>query len=271
MKPIFKASHLKKYYPIKKGLFKNHVEYVKAVDDVSFSVDEQEIVGIVGESGCGKSTTARLAMRLIEPTAGEIEFLGDNFLELEGKRLKKARLNMQMVFQDPLASLNPRKTILDNLGEALLYHKRVKNKQEQAEVIVDILSKIGLPSTALGQYPHQFSGGQQQRLSIGRAIALNPRLLILDEAVSALDLSVQAQILNLLYNLKNTLKLSYLFISHDLNVVRSLCDRVIVMYKGQIVEQSPTESLFNSPKHPYTQQLLDSLPKLHPALEKYHQ
>lgn len=181
-------------------------------------------------------------------------------MSLKGKALTLHRQKIQMVFQDPLASLNPRKTILDNIGEALLYHKLIATKQEQIDHVCEILKQVGLPISSLKQYPHQFSGGQQQRISIGRAIAMKPKLIILDEAVSALDLSVQAQILNLLYSLKEQLGLSYLFISHDLSVIRCLCDRILVMYQGKIVEEQPTEKLFTSPQHPYTKQLLNSLP-----------
>ncbi|MBS0623342.1 MAG: ABC transporter ATP-binding protein [Verrucomicrobia bacterium] len=258
--PLFEVKNLKKFFPIYRGLLNRQIGEVRAVDDVSFVIHEREIVGIVGESGCGKSTTARTAIRLLEPTSGEVYFLGRNFLSLKGKALTLHRQKIQMVFQDPLASLNPRKTILDNIGEALLYHKLIATKQEQIDHVCEILKQVGLPISSLKQYPHQFSGGQQQRISIGRAIAMKPKLIILDEAVSALDLSVQAQILNLLYSLKEKLGLSYLFISHDLSVIRCLCDRILVMYQGKIVEEQPTEKLFTSPQHPYTKQLLNSLP-----------
>lgn len=260
MNPLFEARHLKKHFPVRRGFLRKTVKVIKAVDDISFTINRQEIVGIVGESGSGKSTTARLAMRLINPTSGEIDFLEEDFMSKKGKALANMRIEMQMVFQDPLASLNPRKTVLDNIGEALLYHKRVRNREEQAHAVIQILKQIGLGANILSHYPHQFSGGQQQRLSIGRAIALRPQLIILDEAVSALDLSVQAQILNLLYELKERLKLSYLFISHDLHVVRSICDRVLVMYQGKIVEDRETEALFEDPQHDYTKTLLGSLP-----------
>lgn len=267
MTPLLKVNNLKKYFPILKGVFRRQIGQVKAVDDISFEIYEGEIVGMVGESGSGKSTAGRTAIRLIEPTAGEITFLGANFRTLSPKQLRQARQKVQMVFQDPLASLNPRKTLLDNIGEALLYHHVVRTRKDQIERTAEILNKIGLSPSIMGNYPHQFSGGQQQRISIGRAIALQPKLVICDEAVSALDLSVQAQILNLLYDLKQSLKLSYLFISHDLSVVKSLCNRVLVMYKGNIVESGPVEKIFNFPQHPYTQLLLDSIPKPYPSTQ----
>ena len=264
MKKLLKVTNLKKFFPIKRGNFRRHVGDVKAVDGVSFSIHEGEIVGLVGESGSGKSTVGRAAIRLIEPTEGEIEFLNENFHAASSRQLRLLRRKVQMVFQDPLASLNPRKTVLENLGEPLLYHKQVHSFEEQISAVEKILTKVGIPPSALDHYPHQFSGGQQQRLSIGRALGLQPQLIVCDEAVSALDLSVQAQILNLLIDLKQAFKLSYLFISHDLSVVRHLCDRILVMYRGKIVEEGPTEALFENPKHPYTQLLLASVPRKHP-------
>ncbi|MCH9608629.1 MAG: Glutathione import ATP-binding protein GsiA [Chlamydiales bacterium] len=264
MNQILEVKNLKKHFPIKRGFFRKPLQTVRAVNGISFTIGEKEIVGLVGESGCGKSTAARCLTRLIEPSSGEISFLDEDLLSLRGKELRAKRREMQMVFQDPLASLNPRKTILENIGEALLYHRLLKSRDAQIEQVSLILKKIGIAENALGQYPHQFSGGQQQRISIGRAIALKPRLLICDEAVSALDLSVQAQILNLLYDLKHQFKLSYLFISHDLTVVQSLCDRILVMHQGEIVEEGSREAIFEDPKHPYTKKLLSSLPSSHP-------
>ncbi len=263
MKKLLEVRHLKKYFPIKQGILRRHVGNVCAVDGVSFTLHEGEILGLVGESGSGKSTTGRAAIRLIEPTAGEVEFLGENFRKASGKKLRALRQQVQMVFQDPSASLNPRKTILDNLGEPLLYHKRVSTRDEQVHLVEEILHKVGVSKEGLYHYPHQFSGGQQQRLSIGRALGLHPKLIICDEAVSALDLSVQAQILNLLLDLKRLYKLSYLFISHDLNVVRHLCDRVLVMREGRVVEEGSIETIFEDPQHDYTKLLLSSIPKSH--------
>jgi len=262
---LLNVKNLKKYFPIRRGVFRRHIGDVKAVDGISFSIASGEIVALVGESGSGKSTAGRAAIRLIEPTEGEITLLGENLSLVSSKRLRQLRQKVQMVFQDPLASLNPRKTILENIGGALLYHRLVSSREEQIAEVTKILDKIGMPLDSLNQYPHQFSGGQQQRISIGRAIALSPKLIICDEALSALDLSVQAQILNLLYDLKQAFKLSYLFISHDLSVVRYLCDRILVMYRGKIVESGPTQAIFEEPKHPYTQMLLASTTKKHPG------
>lgn len=269
MKSLLRVTNLKKYFPIKRGILRRHVGDVKAVDGISFSIDSGEIVGLVGESGSGKSTVGKTSIRLIEPTEGEISFLGENLRAASGEKLRSLRKEVQMVFQDPLASLNPRKTVLENIGEPLLYHKRVASKEEQIFAVKKILQDIGLPDSAIDHYPHQFSGGQQQRLSIGRAVGLNPKLIICDEAVSALDLSIQAQILNLLRDLKSTLKLSYLFISHDLSVVRHFCDRILVMSQGKIIEEGAAEELFTNPRHPYTQLLLASIPKKHPREKKY--
>lgn len=265
MTTLLQVNDLKKYFPIKRGIFRRHVGDVKAVDGVSFSIKAGEIVGLVGESGSGKSTTGRAAIRLIEPTAGEIYFLGKNLARLSGKKLRHMRSHVQMVFQDPLASLNPRKTVLQNVGDPLLFHKRVHSREEQIFEVEKILKRVGMDTGVLNHYPHQFSGGQQQRLSIGRAIGLGPKLVVCDEAVSALDLSVQAQILNLLLDLKKSHKLSYLFISHDLSVVRHFCDRILVMHRGKIVEEGTTEQIFEAPTHSYTQLLLSSVPRRHPA------
>lgn len=265
---LLKVDNLYKYFPVYSGLFRKQVASVKAVNGISFSLRQGEVLGLVGESGSGKSTVGRAAIRLIEPTSGEIEFKGQNLLKMSAAELLKTRLEMQMIFQDPLASLNPRKTIRESIGDPLFYHKIAKNSQDQTERVAFALSQVGLSPDLMYRYPHEFSGGQQQRICIGRAIAMGPKLLITDEAVSALDVSVQSQILNLLTFLKEKLGLSYLFISHDLSVVRHICDRVIVMYLGKVMEEAPTEELFSNPKHPYTLALLSAVPKAHPNEKK---
>lgn len=255
---------LKKYFPIMAGLFRKQVGVIKAVDDIDFTIHSGQVLGMVGESGCGKSTAARTAIRLLEPTAGESFFEGRSLFSLAPQQLKTLRKDIQMVFQDPYASLNPRKNIRENMGEALLYHGIVSNREEQAEHVADTLQQVGLSPDVMTRYPHEFSGGQQQRICIGRAIALRPKLLVCDEAVSALDVSIQAQILNLLLELKEVLHLSYLFISHDLSVIRHISDEVVVLYAGKIIETRPTDEIFEDPHHPYTQALLAAIPRLQP-------
>lgn len=266
--PLLEVTGLKKYFPITAGLLRKQIGEVKAVDGVDFSIYPKHVLGMVGESGCGKSTVGRTAIRLLEPTAGQINFLGKNFLELSALELRQTRQELQIVFQDPFASLNPRQTVGNSIGEALIYHGIVKNKKEEKEYVATIMKKVGLFPDLMNRYPHQFSGGQQQRLCIGRAIAVNPKLLVLDEAVSALDVSIQAQILNLLEELKNTMGLSYLFISHDLSIVRHISDWVVVLYLGKVMESASVEELFNNPKHPYTQALLSAIPPRHPGEKK---
>lgn len=255
---VLEVKGLKKYFPIHNGVFQKEINLIKAVDDVSFAVSQGEILGVVGESGSGKSTLAKTAIALLKPTYGEILFMGEK-IDYRSNKLRSLRKDVQMVFQDPYSSLNPRKTIQISLTEALYYHGIVKDKQELTKRALEILDLIGLPKDSLDRYPHEFSGGQQQRICIGRAIALKPKLIVCDEAVSALDVSVQAQILNLLYNLKKELDLSYLFISHDLNVVRHFCDRILVMHFGRVVEEGNAKELFNDPKNSYTQALFASL------------
>lgn len=267
-KPLLEVKNLKKYFPVTAGIFRHEVASIKAVDDIDFSVNSGEVVGLVGESGSGKSTAARAAIRLIEPTSGSVEFDGQDLMSLSQKQMMPMRKDIQIVFQDPYASLNPRKSILDSIGEGVLYHGIVTNRKEQAEYVAEILKRIGLSPDIMMRYPHQFSGGQQQRICIGRAIAMQPKLIVCDEAVSALDVSVQAQILNLLHELKETMGLSYLFISHDLSIVRHICDRVIVLYLGKVMETAPTEELFSNPKHPYTQALLSATPASYPGESK---
>ncbi len=267
---ILEAKNIKKYFPIKKGLLLRHVADVKAVDDVTLTVNKGETVGIVGESGCGKSTLGRTLIRLYEPTAGEIKFAGKNFIELKGEDLRKKRKEMQMIFQDPYASLDPRMTIGQILKQPFEIHGILKSSA-QDEKVKWLLEVVGLKASHVNRYPHEFSGGQRQRICIARAIALEPELVICDEPVSALDVSIQAQILNLLKDLQEKLKLTYVFISHDLSVVQYFCDRIAVMYLGKIVEIGTREEIFNNPKHPYTQALLSSIPRVGEGKKKMKQ
>ncbi len=261
---MLKVRNLTKYFPVYSGVFRYQVNVIKAVDDISFEIKKGEVLGMVGESGSGKSTAGRAAIRLIEPTSGQITFLGHDLLKLSQVEMKGYRKKIQMVFQDPYSSLNPRKTICESIGEPLLFHQIVKTKREQQERVAYLLEQVGLSADVMDRYPHEFSGGQQQRICIGRALGLEPELIVCDEAVSALDVSVQAQILNLLSELKERLHLSYLFITHDLSVVRHLCDRVVVMHGGKIVESASVEHLFADPQDPYTKKLLAAIPREYP-------
>lgn len=266
-KPLLEVENLKKHFPIHKGIFSRIHGYVKAVDGVSFQLAKGETLGIVGESGCGKSTAARSLLRLMEPTGGSVRFEGKNFLELEGDELRKMRRNMQIIFQDPYSSLNPRKTVANIVGEALTAHKIATGK-ERDERVVGLLQKVGLSPDYLNRYPHEFSGGQRQRIGIARALALHPSLIVCDEAVSALDVSVQAQVINLLINLRKEMDLSYLFIAHDLSVVKHISHRIAVMYLGRVVEMASSDDLFAGPKHPYTEALLSAIPDPNPSKAK---
>lgn len=261
---LLEVKNLKKYFPIYAGLFRKQIGVVKAVDGIDFSISTGKVLGLVGESGSGKSTAARAAIRLLEPTSGESFFEGRSLFTLTKDEMKPLRKEIQIIFQDPFASLNPRKNIRENMGEALLYHGVVSTKEEQGELVAETLGRVGLSPDAMIRYPHEFSGGQQQRICIGRAIALRPKLLICDEAVSALDVSIQAQILNLLLELKEQFELSYLFISHNLSVVRHISDEIAVLYQGKIVENRAADELFAQPEHPYTRTLLASIPTLVP-------
>ena len=256
---LLKVEHLKKYFPIQTGILSKKSGEVKAVDDLSFEVYEGETLGIVGESGCGKSTAGRAIMRLLEPTSGKVTFVDVELTDLSNKEMRKMRRDIQMVFQDPYASLNPRHTVGKILEEPLIVHGIGKSK-ERKERVQEYLEIVGLSSYHAKRYPHQFSGGQRQRIGIARALMTNPRLIIADEPVSALDVSIQAQVLNLMQKLQQDLKLTYIFIAHDLGVVRHISNRVGVMYLGRIVELADSESLYREPLHPYTQALLSAVP-----------
>ncbi|WP_010274264.1 ABC transporter ATP-binding protein [Paenibacillus senegalensis] len=266
-KELLRVDSLKMYYPIKGGFLGRTVNHVKAVDDISFTIYEGETVSIVGESGCGKSTTGRAIMRLEEPTAGRVWFEGTDLLKLTKKQMLRKRRELQMIFQDPYASLNPRKTAAQTLEEALKIQQIVP-ADKRRERAIELLEMVGLAAYQADRFPHEFSGGQRQRIGIARALSVNPKLVICDEAVSALDVSIQAQVLNLLKKLQKELKLTYLFISHDLGVVRHISNRIIVMYLGKIVEIADKASLFNDAQHPYTQALLSAIPSLNPANKK---
>ncbi|KAB7705034.1 dipeptide ABC transporter ATP-binding protein [Bacillus aerolatus] len=266
-KIILEVDHLKQYFKVKTDSLFKPKTFVKAVDDVSFQLFEGETLSIVGESGCGKSTTGRAILRLDEPTDGQIFFAGKNILELSKKEMRKLRGDLQVIFQDPFASLNPRQTVKQILDEAMAIQEVVA-KPQRMDRMLELLRYVGLPPESLDRYPHEFSGGQRQRIGIARALAVNPKLIICDEAVSALDVSIQAQILNLLKELQKQFQLTFLFISHDLSVVRHISDRVMVMYLGKVVEIAEKKTLFDSPLHPYTQALLSSIPTLDPTLKR---
>lgn len=270
---ILQVDNLKKYYPIKKGLFRKVVGHVKAVDGVSFFVREGETVGVVGESGCGKTTAGRSILRIIEPTSGEIKFRtgGEmvNLLSQNKQQMKKIRQEIQMVFQDPFSSLDPRLSVKDIIAEPLSIHK-IGSQRERIERVEELMGYVGLAPYQMNRYPHEFSGGQRQRIGIARALALNPKLIVCDEPVSALDVSVQAQVINLLFDLQKQFGLTYLFIAHDLSVVEHVSDRIMVMYVGEIVEMAPSNSLYTTPQHPYTEALLQAIPIPDPRIKRVH-
>jgi peptide/nickel transport system ATP-binding protein len=268
---ILEVDDLKKYFPIKKGFFKRVVGQVRAVDEVSFFINEGETLGLVGESGCGKTTTARCILRAIEPSSGHIHFLkasGEtvDIVTLPKEEMRYLRSEMQMIFQDPYASLNPRHNIFDIVGEPLFVIQQMTDREERTARVTELLQLVGLRPEYMKRFPHAFSGGQRQRIVIARALALNPRLIVADEPVSALDVSVQAQVLNLMLDLQRKLNLTYLFVAHDLSVVKHICDRVAVMYVGKIVEVSPTDDLYNEPLHPYTAALMAAVPVADPRI-----
>jgi peptide/nickel transport system ATP-binding protein len=267
---LLEVKNLRKFFPIRKGILQKVVGQVRAVDDVNFFVNQGETLSLVGESGCGKTTTSRCILRAIDPTEGQILFRTDDgtvvdVAALPESKVQRLRSQMQMVFQDPFSSLNPRMTLLDIVGEPLLVNG-MKNRQERQDRVAELLRLVGMRPEYMRRYPHAFSGGQRQRIGIARALALSPRLVVADEPVSALDVSVQAQILNLLLELQEQLGLTYLFVAHDLSVVKHVSERVAVMYVGQIVEMAKTEALFNNPRHPYTEALLSAVPKPDPRL-----
>ena len=264
---LLSVEHLKKYFPVRRGLFSRTVGHVKAVDDVSFTIRRGETLGLVGESGCGKTTAGRSILRLIEPTAGRVQFEGRDVASAAGSDLRRLRRDMQIVFQDPFSSLNPRMTVQAIVEEGLIVHG-LGQRDERRHRVRQALERVGLDPDYAGRYPHEFSGGQRQRIGVARALVLEPKFLILDEPISALDVSIQSQIINLLADLREQFSLTYLFISHDLSVVQYLSDHVVVMYLGEIVESAPREELYANPLHPYTQALLSAIPTMDPAARR---
>ncbi|MEE8152890.1 MAG: dipeptide ABC transporter ATP-binding protein [candidate division NC10 bacterium] len=267
MEPLLVVKNLKKYFPLKRGIWFGEGAEVRAVDGVSFEVRRGETMGLVGESGCGKSTMARLILRLLEPTAGEVYFGKASVFETNKEEMRQLRRKMQIVFQDPYSSLDPRMPVDEIVGEGLTIHRLARGK-EKTDRVVDLLEMVGLGREHMGRYPHEFSGGQRQRIGIARALAVGPEFLIADEPVSALDVSIQAQIINLFEDLQEQLGLTYLFIAHDLRVVKHISDRVAVMYLGQIVELADSDELYRNPLHPYTQALLSAIPEVDPQSKR---
>ena len=264
---LLEIKNLVKYFPIKKGVFKRTVGWVKAVDDVTFEVYEGETLGLVGESGCGKTTTALSILRLEEPTNGQVIFDGKDIIKMKKSDMRKERKNMQIIFQDPYSSLNPRIKIKDIIAEGMLTHKIV-NSRDKYKRVGELLEKVGIPPEYMDRFPHEFSGGQRQRIGIARALALEPKIIMCDEAVSALDVSIRSQIINLLKDLQKEFNLTYLFIAHDLSVIKYISDRVVVMYLGKVVEIADKKELFADTMHPYTQALISAVPVPNPDYKK---
>jgi len=266
--PLLQVKDLVKHFPIKGGLLGRTAAHVRAVDGVSFELAKGETLGLVGESGCGKSTTGRCVLHLIEPTSGEVWFEGRKITGLDREAMRSLCRDMQIIFQDPYASLDPRMTVGAIVGEALVIHKLTRNDREYRDRIVELLETVGLSADHLRRYPHEFSGGQRQRIGIARALAVSPKLIVCDEPVSALDVSIQAQVINLLEDLQEKFDLTYLFIAHDLSVVEHISDRVAVMYLGRMVEVAPARALYTTPRHPYTEALLSAVPIPEPGLKR---
>ena len=262
--PLVQIENLKQHFPVRKGLFRTVAGHVRAVDGISFEIAEGETLGLVGESGCGKTTAGRTILKLLKPTAGRIVYEGRDITDLRGAELRALRRKMQIVFQDPYGSLNPRMTVRSIVEEGLIVH-RLGNRKQRLDRVVEALEQTGLDRRYVNRYPHEFSGGQRQRISIARALALDPRFVVLDEPISALDVSIQSQVINLLVDLREKMKLTYLFISHDLSVVEYISDRVAVMYLGEIVELAASRELYRNPLHPYTHALLSSVPSIDPT------
>ena len=269
---LLEVKNMKMYFPVTSGIvFQRKVADVKAVDDVSFTINRGETLGLVGESGCGKTTTGRAILRLYTPTSGEVIFDGQRLSDLSGGQMRGLRRQMQIIFQDPYGSLNPRMTCGDIVGEPLKVHKLTRGRGEYRDRVAELLHTVGLNPYMSDRYPHEFSGGQRQRIGIARALAVKPSFIVCDEPVSALDVSIQAQVINLLVDLQERFNLAYLFIAHDLAVVRHICQRVAVMYLGRVVEVADRDTLFNSPSHPYTRSLLSAVPHVDPEVERVRQ
>ena len=258
--PLLEVNHLRKLFPAKSGFLSREKTFIKAVDDVSFTLMPKETLGVVGESGCGKSTMGRSVLRLIQPTSGEILYKGQDFMKMSGAELRKVRSEMQIIFQDPYASLNPRMTVGEIIAEPLNIQKKYSSKEETREQVLKTMEVVGLNPKYYTRYPHEFSGGQRQRIGIARAIVLDPSLIVCDEPVSALDVSIQSQVLNLLRDLQDSMGMAYIFISHNLSVIKHISDRVMVMYLGHVVEMADKAELFANPSHPYTQALMSAIP-----------